>query len=263
MLPPALNHVSEEFMSLTQKLMPFAVLSIFATVGASVVACGDDDTTATPTTDAGATDSGAVDGATTDSGPATDAGTDAAKVPVWEQLGADDAARYKAVQGLVGKIVTAELADTAIAPYFGAGRLKITADQLGECLSQQVAMVLGAPTATATYPTTVFASDPAKKYTCRDMKAAHAGQGIAESIYTKFLTNAVTVVKTNIPDPLGSDVVSKLAPVLLGAVKTDTVDNKVCTTDADCTASANHKTMTCIADTAPATTKSCQQLAPK
>ena len=240
-------------MSLTQKLMPFAVLSIFATVGASVVACGDDDTTATPTTDAGATDSGAVD-----SGPATDAGTDAAKVPVWEQLGADDAARYKAVQGLVGKIVTAELADTAIAPYFGAGRLKITADQLGECLSQQVAMVLGAPAATATYPTTVFKGVEGKEFACRDMKAAHAGQGIAESIYTKFLTNAVTVVKTNIADPLGSDVVSKLAPVLLGAVKTDTVDNKVCTTDADCAGSANHKTMTCTADTAPATTKSCQ-----
>jgi hypothetical protein len=241
-------------MSLTQKLMPFAVLSIFATVGASVVACGDDDTTATPTTDAGATDSGAVD-----SGPATDAGTDAAPVQTtWEKLGATDAARYTAVQGLVGKIVTAELADTAIAPYFGAGRLKITADQLGECLSQQVATVLGAPAATATYPATVFKGVAGKEYACRDMKTSHAGQGISDSIYTKFLTNAVTVVKTNIADPLGSEIVSKLAPVLTGSVKTDIVDNKVCTTDADCTGSANHKTMTCTADTAPATTKSCQ-----
>lgn len=246
-------------MSLTQKLMPFAVLSIFAAVGGSVVACGDDDTTATPTTDAGTTDSGTVD-----SGPATDAATDAAPVKTtWEQLGADDAARYAAVQGLVGKIVTAELADTTIAPYFGSGRLKITGEQLSECLSQQVSTVLGAPAATATYPTTVFPNDAAKKYTCRDMKTSHAGQGIADSIYTKFLTNAVTVVKTNVPDPLGSEIVSKLAPVLTGSVKTDIVDNKVCTTDADCTGSANHATMSCVADTAPATTKSCQQLAPK
>jgi hypothetical protein len=239
-------------MSLTQKLMPFAVLSIFAAVGGSVVACGDDDTTVTPT-DAGTTDSGAVD-----SGPATDAGSDAAPVKsTWEQLGADDAARYAAVQGLVGKIVTAELADTVIAPYFGAGRLKITGEQLSECLSQQVATVLGAPAATATYPTTVFKGVAAKEYTCRDMKTSHAGQGIADSIYTKFLTNAVTVVKTNVPDPLGSEIVSKLAPVLTGSVKTDIVDSKVCTTDADCAGSANHKTMTCTTDTGAAT-KSCQ-----
>ena len=187
----------------------------------------------------------------------------------WPPAPAD---QIKAVQTLLFELnllrdtpdgVIGPMTRTAIRDYEKTAGLKITGEQLSECLSQQVATVLGAPAATATYPTTVFPNDAAKKYTCRDMKTSHAGQGIADAIYTKFLTNAVTVVKTNVPDPLGSDIVSKLAPVLTGSVKTDIVDNKVCTTDADCTASANHATMSCVADTAPATTKSCQQLAPK
>lgn len=142
-----------------------AVASMAAlTLAVGMVGCSDDETP-----NSSSTSSSTSSSSSSSSGGAT---------TLYERLG-----KHAGIRAALDAIVQDELADTSVAPFFAtvgtAGHP--TADQLTECLTNQLANAAGGPEA---YP-----GVPAdnKGFQCRSMVQSHATLGITSSVFDKFV----------------------------------------------------------------------------
>jgi hypothetical protein len=180
-----------------------ASVAVVGVLGAAFVACGEDDGFV-PRTDAGAVPEAAV---------VNDTGVDAPIPTLYERLGGKDN-----IAKVVHLIVLAELKDAEIAGYFaGVGQSgHPTAEQIEACLVIQLAAAAGSRE-TPAYP--AKAADT-KGWQCRSMAVAHQGLGIKDAVFTKFVTIAAGVLKSNGV----SDADIKTIGDILGTTRSDVVD---------------------------------------
>ncbi len=120
-----------------------------------------------------------------------DAGADGgSKVSLYERLGGHDGIR-KAVEA----VVAAELKDSTIAPYFSAQTAAKTpaghptADQVEECLTDQLSDAAGGP---EVYPLMLSAAHGS--WVCRDMITTHKALAIDAADFDKFVGIAATTL---------------------------------------------------------------------
>jgi truncated hemoglobin YjbI len=101
---------------------------------------------------------------------------------------------HSGIRSAVEAVVAAELKDQQIAAFFAeVGQPgHPTADQIEECLTDQLGNAAGGP---EMYPTT------ANGWACRDMATAHAGLGITTTVFDDFVSIAAGVLKNaGVPD---------------------------------------------------------------
>jgi len=180
-------------MNLNRKWALASVLALATAAGIAAVGCGD-DSTATPAKDAGGKDSGGggdIDGSTFD----TDSGggdVDSSMPDLYARLGgrAGIAAAVKeTVEGANG-----ELADPQLALYFairtGHTGGAPSAAVIEDCFTNFVGKAAGGPAAEVPYPFTSTAGGA--NFLCRDMATTHAGLGVTNAAFQKFVSIAAT-----------------------------------------------------------------------
>jgi truncated hemoglobin YjbI len=113
--------------------------------------------------------------------PAPSSGT---STTLYDRLGG-----HSGIRNAVQAVVAAELKDQEIAALFAnVGQPgHPTADQIEECLTDQLGNAAGGP---ETYPTT------ANGWACRDMASAHAGLHIDSTTFDNFVSIAAGVLKS-------------------------------------------------------------------
>lgn len=96
---------------------------------------------------------------------------------------------HAGIRTAINAIVAAELKDQQIAPFFAnVGQPgHPSADQIEECLTDQLGAAAGGP---ETYPTT------ANGWMCRDMTTAHTGLAISSTVFDNFVSIAAGVLKS-------------------------------------------------------------------
>jgi truncated hemoglobin YjbI len=96
---------------------------------------------------------------------------------------------HSGIRNAVNAVVAAELKDQEIAGFFGTVGQPghPTADQIEECLTDQLGNAAGGP---ESYPTS------ANGWSCRDMATAHAGLHIDGTTFDKFVSIAAGVLKS-------------------------------------------------------------------
>ncbi len=203
----------------TRRWLAAALVLGAGLAGTVGVGCSDDDFLL-PRQDAGAV---------ADAGVVADTGADAPIPSLYQRLGGKEN-----IARVVHLIVVAELKDAQIAGYFTpVGQSgHPTAEQIEACLTIQLSGFTGSRE-TPAYP-----ARPAdtKGWQCRSMADAHRGLGITDAVFTKFITIAAGVLKSNgvsdadiktIGDILGttrSEIVPKALPDG-GAPPADAADN--------------------------------------
>jgi len=144
-----------------RRIVDFATVASMASVTLAVgmVGCSDD---ADPAMTSSSSTSSSSGGATT----------------LYDRLG-----KHAGIRSALDAIVQDELADTQVAPFFATVGMPghPTADQLTECLTNQLGNAAGGPEA---YPGTPAMS---KGFQCRSMLTAHAGLNITSPVFDKFV----------------------------------------------------------------------------
>ena len=149
---------------------------------------GSDDDTGVSAGGAGGGGAGKSGGAgeAGTTGEAGEGGAGGASSSLYTRLGG-----HKGIEGAIGLIVTAELADSDIASYF-APNLKVashkpTAADIEECFTDLLGKAAGGP---EVYPTTTKGG-----FTCRSMVDAHSDLHIGSTTFDNFVTIAGGVLK--------------------------------------------------------------------